>query len=321
MKAILISISKLRNAASYVINKHKRDILLRSFRIWQHRPHRVDPMSDESHKCASCGTTFVGNYCPRCGQSASIGRFSFTKTIQLFLNVWGVGNRSMFRSIRDLILRPGYMIRDYLSGMHSAYFPPFEMFFLLATVSLLVESGFMPDRNHKNEEKSGVEITVDDKAVKELLEEENIDPEGDIMISVKDRQKVLKGYKYYTSTIYEFCKANPTVSHLFMMILFSVPMFFFFRTTPNIERLRFSEFVVALVYISNSYSIFSITGHLLGSKILKLMAIMMIFITLKQLTGYSKRRVLGYLVLTTIISFICLLVLIAAVFFALYLSV
>ena len=47
----------------------------------------------------------------------------------------------MFRSIRDLILRPGYMIRDYLRGMQMAYFPPFKMFFLLLALSLLVDSG------------------------------------------------------------------------------------------------------------------------------------------------------------------------------------
>ena len=47
----------------------------------------------------------------------------------------------MFRSIRDLILRPGYMIRDYLRGMQMAYFPPFKMFFLLIALSLVVDSG------------------------------------------------------------------------------------------------------------------------------------------------------------------------------------
>ena len=47
----------------------------------------------------------------------------------------------MRHSIRDLLLRPGYMIRDYLQGMQMAYFPPFKMLFLLTALSLLVESG------------------------------------------------------------------------------------------------------------------------------------------------------------------------------------
>ena len=93
------------------------------------------------HECTTCGTHFEGNYCPRCGQSAQIGRYSFKKAFLLFLDVWGVGNRGMFRSIRDLLLRPGYMIRDYIRGMQMAYFPPFKMLFLLCTLSILVNSG------------------------------------------------------------------------------------------------------------------------------------------------------------------------------------
>ena len=129
-------------ALQIITNKQKWAAWRRAFRIWQRKPHEVAPLSTESHECNSCGTTFTGNYCPRCGQSASIGRFSFKKTFLLFLDVWGLGNRGMFHSIRDLILRPGYMIRDYISGKQSAYFPPFKMFFLLVALSLLVEHGF-----------------------------------------------------------------------------------------------------------------------------------------------------------------------------------
>ena len=116
-----------------------------AFRKWQERPYEVAPMSEERHCCMTCGTEFQGNCCPRCGQSSRIGRYSFKKAFLLFLDVWGIGNRSMFRTLRDLIFRPGYMIRDYLSGMQMAYFPPFKLFFLLIALSLVVESGFNID--------------------------------------------------------------------------------------------------------------------------------------------------------------------------------
>ena len=98
-------------------NRYKR------FKEWEQQPHQVAPLSEDHHECATCGTHYEGNYCPRCGQSAKIGRYSFKNAILLYLDVWGLGNRGMFRSIRDLILRPGYMIRDYLRGMQMAYFP------------------------------------------------------------------------------------------------------------------------------------------------------------------------------------------------------
>ena len=89
----------------------------RRFQEWQQQPHQVKPLSDKEHDCATCGTHYQGNYCPRCGQSSSIGRYSFKNALLLFLDVWGLGNRGMFRSLRDLLLLPGYMIRDYLQGM------------------------------------------------------------------------------------------------------------------------------------------------------------------------------------------------------------
>ena len=76
-----------------------------------------------------------------CGQSARIGRYSFKNALFLFLDVWGMGNRGMFRTLRDLILRPGYLIRDYISGMQMAYFPPFKLLFLLTALLLVVDSG------------------------------------------------------------------------------------------------------------------------------------------------------------------------------------
>lgn len=107
-------------ALNYLKSKEKRAVWLRAFRIWQRRPYEVAPLSEESHECSSCKTLFTGNYCPRCGQPSEVGRFSFKKALLLFLDVWGIGNRSMFRSLRDLMFRPDYMIRDYLRGMQSA---------------------------------------------------------------------------------------------------------------------------------------------------------------------------------------------------------
>ena len=97
------------------------------FKEWQIKPYEVAQLTTEKHECATCHTEFHGNYCPRCGQKSTIGRYSFKTAFLTFLDVWGLGNRGMFRTIRDLLLRPGYMIRDYLSGMQMAYFPPFKM--------------------------------------------------------------------------------------------------------------------------------------------------------------------------------------------------
>lgn len=288
-------------AIEYINNKQKRAVWLRAFHIWQRRPHELAPLSEESRTCSSCGTVYQGNFCPRCGQSARVGRFSFKKAALLFLDVWGVGNRSMFRSIRDLMLRPGFMIRDYLSGMQSAYFPPFKMFFLLAAFSLVVEHGFNFGLDVKD---------VQDEAPKtEQTAMENTKiARHDLTVHPGDKEEDIK-WKAVGNASLRFVKVmdalrekNPAVFSLLSLVLFSVPLFFFLRSSPTIPDLRYSEFIVALVYTSNMYSIYSIAGNLLGFRILNIIAVLMIFVALKQFSGFSKLRVLRYIVLTTLIS-------------------
>ena len=288
--------------------KEKRAVWLRAFHIWQLRPHEVAPLSDTNHTCSSCGTHFQGNYCPRCGQAASVGRFSFKKAFLLFIDVWGIGNRGMFRSIRDLMLRPGYMIRDYLKGMQSAYFPPFKMFFLLAALSIVVDQGFSLglDEAAAEAEEQQTEAAQEqavDELKKEARQQFNVNGEPVDSAIAMSGLKVVKMMDVLRTK-------NPAVFSLLTLSLFSLPLFWFFRSTPNIPDMRYPEFLVALVYTSNCYSLYSILGRLLDSDLIRLLAAIMIFVALKQFSGYAKKRVLGYIVLSFLVSiiiFICLI--------------
>ena len=277
--------SKTKKVLNYLKSSKKRAILWRAFHVWQLKPHEVAPLSESTHECAACGTVFKGNYCPRCGQPASVGRFSFKKAIQHFLDVWGMGNRSMFRSLRDLVLRPGYMIRDYLSGMQSAYFPPFKMFFVFVAISLLVEHGVSFDVEEKRDRTFEPQTEV----VQQNQQENN----EHLLLSIVDR---------FTTMMDSLREKNPAIFSLFTLMLFSWPLFFFLHKTPKIPDLRVSEFIVVLVYTSNSYTIFSIAGDLLDSDLLRLIAVIMVFVALHQFSGYKKLRILAYIILTLIIS-------------------
>lgn len=299
----------MKKAIHYLANKHQRAVWLRAFRLWQRRPHQVAPLSEVVHNCTTCGTEYQGNYCPRCGQSASVGRFSFKKAFLLFLDVWGVGNRGMFRSIRDLILRPGYMIRDYLNGMQSAYFPPFKMFFLLTALSLVVEHGIDLGigGNGNSTNDSQTELTFDEEEVK-----------ADTDVSEIKKQRFVNAIKTFISGMDGLSKKNPAIFSLLSLMLFSLPLYMFFRRSPAIPDLRYSEFFVALVYTSNMFSIYSILGDLLHLDILKTVALLMIFVLLKQFSGFSKKRVFVSLLLAMLISFVGLITIIFAGVYIIY---
>lgn len=337
------------NYLSVISDKQQRKVWWRAFRIWQRRPHELAPLKEEQHVCASCGTSFEGNYCPRCGQSAKIGRFSFKKALLLFLDVWGLGNRGMFRSIRDLMLRPGYMIRDYIGGMQSAYFPPFKMFFLLAALSLVIEHGFnlIGDEETAQEEVANEVVAEEELAQKEVeneLAKEGEFKEGGFKFewsdndsvkgatNLKDRETIQFKAQDVQAPLYraglKFGRTmdalrtkNPAIFALLTLLLFSLPLFYFFRKAPAIPDLHFPEFFVALVYTANTYSLYSIAGNLLNSGILKMIAVLMVFVALKQFSGYSKRRVLGYMLLSGILSAVIMIILAAVVIAFLYMTI
>lgn len=120
---------------------------------------RYVPERDETeHTCKHCGNEFAGRFCPQCGMSARWNRFTWKLMFLNFMDIWGFGNRSMFRSIRDMFWRPGYMMRDYLNGHHLSYFPPFKM--LAVFIVILVAIGFMLDAN-LNQAKLAVDAFYD----------------------------------------------------------------------------------------------------------------------------------------------------------------
>ena len=287
----------------------------REFRQWQERPYEVSPMSEEQHECCTCHTVYTGNFCPRCGQSARIRRYSFVVAFLNFLDVWGLGNRGMFRTIRDLLLRPGYMIRDYLKGMQMAYFPPFKMFFLLTTLSILVTHGLNIRGRTVGDEEMGLvpqEMVVDTPEELPEVEAAPTDPKSERV------EVIIHKYSHFveafSTKVNDFQKRFPSLFALFGLMLLACPFYLFFRRCPNIPDLRFSEFFVALVYINNMYTIFTIVTDFFCLNDLDGLLLFSMLIPLKQLTGYRWWKVILY-------PLLALLLMLAALILCIFLSV
>ncbi len=280
----------------------------RQFRKWQQQPYQVAPMSEETHQCATCGTQFQGNFCPRCGQSSKIGRYSFKNAFLLFLDVWGLGNRGMFRTIRDLILRPGYMIRDYLQGMQMAYYPPFKMFFLFIALSLLVETGVnirMEDRLQVAQEQFSEGMS--DSHAKEKEDNSERDEEKKELVTKVDN---------LTNWVYDWTMKHIGLVSILGLLLFSGPLYLFFRKSPAYPGIRFSEFFVAMVYSMSMVELYSALSEFFClSVIIEGCFLLLIIIPIKQLSGYSYWRTLQNFFLAMIVFFVFILAAIIAVFF------
>ena len=299
-------------------NRYKR------YREWKLEPHQVAPLSEEQHECATCGTHYEGNYCPRCGQSARIGRYSFKKAILLFLDVWGLGNRGMFRSIRDLILRPGYMIRDYLRGMQMAYFPPFKMFFLLLALWLVVDSGlniqFVNRDKQNKKETEQIFSRFKPKASQNATDDKADEKKNGILFTKEEKEKMFnQEYERRSGEVGDWIEQHSSLLVLAGLLLFSLPLYLLFRRSPSIPDLRLSECFVAMVYITDMILIYGIIPSLLCFSVkaeiyYDLLSLLLAIIPIKQLSGYSYFSTIWRL-LAAFIPFVimCMILLIAGI--------
>ena len=114
---------------------------LRQIDVLQEKSNFVTRKTDEQHTCAHCQTEYVGYVCPQCGMRTDSEHFTFKSLLQKLMDMIGFderGNRSIIRTLRDLLWRPGYMIRDYLNGHSAAYFQPFKLLLLLVVIFTLL---------------------------------------------------------------------------------------------------------------------------------------------------------------------------------------
>ena len=315
--------------ATFALVMEKFKEKYREFKEWQQQPYQVAPLSEEAHDCPTCGTHYEGNFCPRCGQSSKIGRYSFKKAFLLFLDVWGIGNRGMFRTLRDLLLRPGYMIRDYLQGMQMAYFPPFKMFFLLIALDFLVETGMnirLENLYQKNQHQ--VEAKVNEVFFADQKTSDKAFPQNP---SAKNNGKSAKETTTETQMatdahsiskkINEWVPNHISLVLIVILLLYSWPLYMMFRKCPAYPGIKFPEFFVAMIYTYNLLAVYSIIVNFFClNSIIEICCSVLAIIPLKQLSGYSYWRTLLKIMvaLPLFLLIVFVLSLLASAFIGLY---
>ena len=292
---------------------------IQQFRAWRERPREVAPMSTEEHECLNCQEHYTGNYCPRCGQAATTSRFSMKVAAENFAEAYGMGERGMFRTIRDLILRPGYLILDYLRGMRMSYYAPFKMFFLLFAISTLVTHGLniQGQALYDDSETSvqNLEKEIDEKSGS-TVEQDVLEIEGETF-KFSDRTKAIV-YKIF-DRMERFEKRFPSINTLILLMIVSGFLYLFFRHCPKIPDLRYPEFFMALLYIANMYTVYSIVFDFFCLSKLSSYSIFLTLIPLKQMSGYSWWRTALKTVTASLIMFGLLIMLIILGILVIYL--
>ena len=85
----------------------------------------------KSNTCKNCGTIINDNYCGHCGQSANIHRLNLKHLLHNFFHAITHMDAGYLHTIRDLAIRPGHSVREYLQGKRSSHGDPIVMLLIV----------------------------------------------------------------------------------------------------------------------------------------------------------------------------------------------
>ena len=113
--------------------------LLQRFHAWQLDPNPLKTKT-ESRICHGCGKAYEGDYCPVCGQKYDSGQVDWTSLKDELLSIGGLEERTSTASfLLQLFGRPGYMIRDYITGRRYICAEPISMIAVIAMAAALAD--------------------------------------------------------------------------------------------------------------------------------------------------------------------------------------
>lgn len=89
-------------------------------------------------KCKNCNLLFKGNFCPRCGQNASVRRFDFKYFLrESFISSLDIEN-GFFSTIKSLTLNPGESLREYLQGKRLSLTVPMRYLIVMGAIAAFI---------------------------------------------------------------------------------------------------------------------------------------------------------------------------------------
>ncbi|MEP2936133.1 MAG: DUF3667 domain-containing protein [Gilvibacter sp.] len=95
-------------------------------------------MSDKNNICNNCQTAVAGNFCHHCGQRSHIDRVTFKETFGDLADGLFSLQAPIWKTVKHLIIKPGVLLREFLSGKRKHYYKPVSFFIVVSALYLLV---------------------------------------------------------------------------------------------------------------------------------------------------------------------------------------
>ncbi len=95
--------------------------------------------------CTNCGVEGADLFCPRCGErqpghhDLSIKHFAHDVVHEV-----GHLDSKLFKTLRELVTRPGFLTAEYFAGRKSRYIPPLRLFLTLFALQFIAFTFYKP---------------------------------------------------------------------------------------------------------------------------------------------------------------------------------
>jgi hypothetical protein len=96
--------------------------------------------SELTPACPNCGAPVTGQYCSNCGQRHSEVRLSLRRILADVLEDQFSLNSALPRTLRALLLKPGFLTNEYLARRIASYIPPFRLYLVSSLLFFLTAS-------------------------------------------------------------------------------------------------------------------------------------------------------------------------------------
>jgi len=92
--------------------------------------------------CLNCGTTVQGRFCHVCGQENVVPKETFWHMVTHFFYDITHFDSNFFTTVKDLIIRPGFLSKEYMIGKRASYLHPVRMYVFTSAMFFLIFFSF-----------------------------------------------------------------------------------------------------------------------------------------------------------------------------------
>ena len=295
------------------------------FKQAQRTPVPCAPRQQAEVVCKNCGETFSGSYCPRCGQIASVARLSLVNMSRTFLNTWGAGDSSLFRTISHLLWRPGYMIGDYLDGHRRPYLQPFKTLFVVSAIFTLTYTfSDSIGRLSTDEPEKEINLSVARTGQSEATAASEANMSAEELKSEKAIEESIDSFENLFQAYVAWEKENRVWGELIQFVIFGIVAYYLLRRAPRRPGLYMAEHFVAQVFMCIQMGVIVtlymwlqlLMGKMVDGKLPVTLSFLLFYVNYRQLYGYGRLKTLfhvaiSFVIFIAIFTSISLIVLVA----------